>query len=91
MFQQAFFPIDKTPYAERFVNLQQAVKIDVFQNGSARLWLTTGEEITVTGPQAAPIIDLLDPSIAGLNAMKEEFSKPFQCEREIYSVPSTGD
>jgi hypothetical protein len=54
MFQQAFFPIDKTPYAERFVNLQQAVKIDVFQNGSARLWLTTGEEITVTGPSCLP-------------------------------------
>jgi hypothetical protein len=73
----AFFSITKTPNAERFVNLQHAVKIDVFQNGSARLWLTNGEEILVTGPEAAPIIDLLDPTIAGLTAMNEEFLKPF--------------
>jgi hypothetical protein len=79
----AFFSIEKTPKTERFVNLHQAVKIDVFQDGSARLWLTNGEEITVTGPQAEPIIDLLDPSIAGLTAVKEEFLSPVQGKREI--------
>jgi hypothetical protein len=84
----SFFSITRTPNAERFVNLQHAVKIDVFQNGSARLWLTNGEEILVTGREAAPITDLLDPTIAGLSAMKEEFEKPLG-EREIYLVPSS--
>ena len=76
MAKHTFISIDKTPKAERFVNIQQTVKIDVFKNGSVRLWLTTGEEVMVTGPEAISIIDLLGPSIAGLAAMEEEFCTP---------------
>jgi hypothetical protein len=43
----------------------------------------------VTGPEAAPIIDLLDPSIAGLSAMDEEFLKPFK--QRDFLRPLTAD
>lgn len=76
MLKHTFCSIEKTPNSERFVNIQQVVKIDALKGGSVRLWLTNGEDVLVSGPDAVSIVDLLCPRGAWVTAIDERSASP---------------